>query len=244
MRMQAEKKLRQEFRVRRDKPKLREYLATRALLHYYEDDLERGEAVQVKALCERNLSSENQARLLFRIMRERSNDRLVAAVLDEADKSERQFLYDKYKLNLPMVRISVKLHASPNCLLYWQNALLEEIAALMFFQLPRRAFFSILKLQVLAECLGDMLRLHGQYNSGMFDSRTVRELARRKEMYEQARKVLERCRDGDGTVMGQVVKARLEDRSASIDSLARKLGISVGMVCKQLDMFEKAYLPG
>ena len=231
-------KRQQDFRVRKERPKLREFLATRAVLHYYEEDTEVAEEKRMLDLCERELSSENKTRLYLRLMKEYNNDRIVEAVLNEAGKVERQFFHDKYKENLPIVNIGMKLHASPATLLYWQNAMLAEIASLMFYQLPPKDVFSISIVSTLVSIIRQMVNFLRQYDTGEMDRSTLRELEQRGIVYHNILLALERCSlDDAGDVMSRVVKARMADRAASIDSLARMLGLSTGMVCKQLDLF-------
>ena len=225
------------FRLKKNKPNLREYIAATALLHYYEKDMSGAEQKQIRSACKTELSGENHIRIVARSMKEQHNNRLIEAVLQDLNEQERQFLYEKYKKNTPELNIGLKLNTVPTTLQYWRRSIFTEMAELLFFKLPRKDAFSIRKVSTLADVLREYIDFLSQHDL-YIDPDTLHELRERQIVYEKAGRALQVLATAEPkNIMETIVKARLVDRFASIETLAKRTGVSVGMAWKQLEKF-------
>ena len=227
----------------RSKPKLRQYIAARAIYHYFsEDDFTEGEQREILAYCSQHMSGDNQARFMLRLLTEVNNDKIVDCVLKEANETERQFIYCRYKQGMSRVNMSMKLNAHHNSLYYWHEHLLEKIFSMMFFKLPKSEAFSIRSVETITEILGETLDFLQSHCQGMVRQPTMSELSKRYKVYARAGHALRRYSECQPqNTQGRVIKAKLDEPSASIESLARMLRLSTGTVCEHLTAFTSKY---
>jgi hypothetical protein len=230
--------------MRKAEPKLKLYLAQKALYHYYEKDVYTDEEKRcIAQYCKDNMQNDNLIKLSMRVMKERNNDRIVGCILDEASEEERQFLYSKYKLNMTYVSISMKLHVHPNGLQRWRDKFLTEIATMLFFELPDTDAFSITKLQIIIDVMDENIVFFEKFYTDKVNSKSLQILINRQQRYQKVLASLKRVISQEPKdSLGKIIKAKLNNNTASVEELSKISGFSTGMISEKLMAFSNQCL--
>lgn len=225
--------------MRKAEPKLKLYLAQKALYHYYEKDIYTDDEKRcIEQYCKDNMANDNLIKLSMRVMKERNNNKIVGCVLDEASKEERQFLYSKYKLNMTYIAIAMKLHVHPNGLQRWRDKFLTEIATMLFFELPDTDAFSIPKLQIIINVMDENITFLENSYTDKVSLKSLQILINRQQRYQKILASLKRVITQEPKdSLGKIIKTKLNNNTASVEELAKISGFSTGMISEKLMAF-------
>ena len=221
-------------------PKMKITLAKEAIVHFFQNDYWTNEEVNFLHLFCIQHDSEQIWKLKLRVLTLDNNDLIVAAVLADASPEEYKFLYDKYRLNHSFTKISLELHVHPNGLQRWRDKFLNEIAALLDFDLPINGIFSRNKVGTLVFTLERLIVLLEEY--GKADERTLYALKAKLSAYQNLLFVLKQYYHMDSEHIGcKIIQLKIHNQNISGGELEHMSGCSHTTISNYIRHFQKKF---
>ncbi len=229
--------------MRKAEPKIRQYLAKRALYHYYRENRWSEEDLQImEEFCRKNMTVEGIQKLKLRLLSDENNDKLVAAVISDATQEERIFLHDKYSEGLSYVSIGIKLHIHPNGLQRWRDRFLSELSSLLSFELPLQDMFSLRKTEALVSVLESLIAYHEKFIK--YDEWALNELNHRLIRYRNLLDTLQKyAASTKEDTNCRIIRARILNQHMTIEELEQLTGRTHTTIETHIHAFQEQYFP-
>ena len=221
-------------------PNLKLLPAKQALVHFFQNDYWTKEEINfLHSFCARH-DSDKIFKLKLRLLTLDNNDFIVASVLADASPEEFKFLYNKYRLNHSFTKISLELHVHPNGLQRWRDKFLNEIAALLDFDLPVNDIFSRNKVGILVFTLERLIVLLEEY--GKADERTLYALKAKLSAYQNLLFVLKQYYHMDSEHIGcKIIQLKIHNQNISGGELEHMSGCSHTTISNYIRHFQKKF---
>ena len=223
-------------------PNLKLLPAKQALVHFFQSDYWTDEEIDfLHSFCACH-DSDKIFKLKLRLLTLDNNDFIVAAALADASSEEFKFLYNKYRLNHSFTKISLELHVHPNGLQRWRDKFLNELAALLDFDLPVNDIFSRNKVGTLVFTLERLIILLEEY--GKADERTLHALKAKLSAYQNLLFVLKQYSCADSEHVGcKIIQLKIHNQNISAGELERRSGCSHTTISNYIRHFQKKFYP-
>ena len=221
-------------------PNLKLLPAKQALVHFFQNDYWTNEEIDfLHSFCVRH-DSDKIFKLKLRLLTLDNSDFIVAAVLADASSEEYKFLYDKYRLKHSFTKISLELHVHPNGLQRWRDKFLNEIAALLDFDLPINDIFSRNKVGTLVFTLERLIVLLEEY--GKADECTVQSLKAKLSGYQNLLFALKQYSYLDSDSVGcRIIQLKIHNQNISAKELEQRSGSSHTTVQNYIHRFQEKF---
>lgn len=221
-------------------PNLKLLPAKQALVHFFQNDYWTNEEIDfLNAFCARH-DSDKIFKLKLRLLTLDNSDFIVAAVLADASSEEYKFLYDKYRLKHSFTKISLELHVHPNGLQRWRDKFLNEIAALLDFDLPINDIFSRNKVGTLVFTLERLIVLLEEY--GKADERTLHALKAKLSSCQNLLFALKQYSCADSEHVGcKIIQLKIHNQNISARELEQRSGSSHTTVQNYIHRFQEKF---
>lgn len=221
-------------------PNLKLLPAKQALVHFFQNDYWTNEEIDfLHSFCACH-DSDKIFKLKLRLLTLDNSDFIVAAVLADASPEEHKFLYDKYRLNHSFTKISLELHIHPNGLQRWRDKFLNEIAALLDFDLPINDIFSRNKVGTLVFTLERLIVLLEEY--GKADECTVQSLKAKLSSYQNLLFALKQYSYLDSDSVGcRIIQLKIHNQNISAGELEQRSGSSHTTVQNYIHRFQEKF---
>lgn len=221
-------------------PNLKLLPAKQALVHFFQNDYWTNEEIDfLHSFCVCH-GSDKIFKLKLRLLTLDNSDLIVAAVLADASPEEYKFIYNKYRLNHSFTKISLELHVHPNGLQRWRDKFLNEIAALLDFDLPINDIFSRNKVGTLVFTLERLIVLLEEY--GKADERTLQSLKAKLSGYQNLLFTLKQYLYLDSDSVGcRIIQLKIHNQNISAGELERRSGSSHTTVQNYIHRFQEKF---
>ena len=221
-------------------PNLKLLPAKQALVHFFQNDYWTNEEIDfLHSFCACH-DSDKIFKLKLRLLTLDNSDFIVAAVLADASSEEYKFLYDKYRLKHSFTKISLELHVHPNGLQRWRDKFLNEIAALLDFDLPINDIFSRNKVGTLVFTLERLIVLLEEY--GKADECTVQSLKAKLSGYQNLLFALKQYSYLDLDSVGcRIIQLKIHNQNISAKELEQRSGSSHTTVQNYIHRFQEKF---
>lgn len=221
-------------------PNLKLLPAKQALVHFFQNDYWTNEEIDfLHSFCVCH-GSDKIFKLKLRLLTLDNSDLIVAAVLADASPEEYKFIYNKYRLNHSFTKISLELHVHPNGLQRWRDKFLNEIAALLDFDLPINDIFSRNKVGTLVFTLERLIVLLEEY--GKADERTLQSLKAKLSGYQNLLFALKQYSYLDSDSVGcRIIQLKIHNQNISAGELEQRSGSSHTTVQNYIHRFQEKF---
>ena len=198
-------------------PNLKLLPAKQALVHFFQNDYWTNEEIDfLHSFCACH-DSDKIFKLKLRLLTLDNSDFIVAAVLADASPEEYKFLYDKYR-----------------------DKFLNEIAALLDFDLPMNDIFSRNKVGTLVFTLERLIVLLEEY--GKADECTVQSLKAKLSSYQNLLFALKQYSYLDSDSVGcRIIQLKIHNQNISAGELEQRSGSSHTTVQNYIHRFQEKF---